>query len=156
MISSITTENKVKKELNNNKQENKNKKGNNNHYILIRFEDSESDKLQFTSDYINNYCIDEKYHYILIIHIQRNMNSENKQKRRIYTVPNIYNNINQLFIDNLDGPNITLEDLLSKDIKHVISMDPFKSFDKELRETLSEFVYDKMSENNENEILSNI
>ena len=150
MISTITTENKLNIQINDIK--NKNKRNNNNHYILIRFEDSESNKLQFTVDYILNYCKDENYHYILIIHLQRYMNSDYNQKRRIYSVPNIYNNINQIFIDNLDGPNIKLNDLFTKDVKEIFSLDVFNSFDKELRETLTDFVYDKMSEKNANEI----
>ena len=52
MISEINSEDKLKTQINDIK--NKNKKDNNNHYILISFEDFNSDKLQFTADYINN------------------------------------------------------------------------------------------------------
>ena len=38
------------------------------------------------------------------------MNSENKLKQKIYSIPNIYNNINQ-FIYNLAAPKITLKDI---------------------------------------------
>ena len=47
------------------------------------------------------------------MHIQRRFNNENEQKKeRIYSIPNINNNINQLFIDNLQDSNIYLKDLL--------------------------------------------
>ena len=35
------------------------------------------------------------------------MNTENKLKQKIYSIPNIYNDINQ-FICNLEAPKITL------------------------------------------------
>ena len=159
MISAINTEGKLKIQLDDIK--NKNKLENNNRYILIKFEDFNSDKLQFTSDYIINYCKDE-YHYILIIYLHRYMNSDDKQQQRIYSIPNIYDNINQLFIDNLEAPEITLRELLSKNIKDIMfSANTFKNLDKEFRETLSNFVYDKMGEKtkietNRNSRMSNL
>ena len=144
MISAISTEEKLKTQIDDIK--NKNKKDNNQFYILIRFEDFNSNKIQFTSDYINNHCKDDGYHYILIIYLHRNMNSDNKKKQRIYSIPNIYNNINQLFIDNLEGPELTLRDLLTKSVKDIMfSANVFSNLDKEFRETLTDFVYDKMA-----------
>ena len=52
MISAISTEEKLKTQIDDIK--NKNKKDGNKFYILIRFEDFNSNKIQFTSDYINN------------------------------------------------------------------------------------------------------
>ena len=143
MISAISTEEKLKTQIDDIK--NKNKKDGNKFYILIRFEDFNSNKIQFTSDYINNHCKDDGYHYILIIYLHRNMDSDNKKKQRIYSIPNIYNNINQLFLDNLEGPELTLRDLLTKSVKDIMfSANVFSNLDKEFRETLTDFVYDKM------------
>ena len=82
------------------------------------------------------------------------MNSNNKQSQRIYSIPNIYSNINQLFIDNLAAPEITLRDLLSKSVKEIMfTANVFKNLDKEFRETLSNFVYDKMAEKTKIELI---
>ena len=96
------------------------------------------------------------------IYLHRYMNSDDKQQQRIYSIPNIYDNINQLFIDNLEAPEITLRELLSKNIKDIMfSANTFKNLDKEFRETLSNFVYDKMGEKtkietNRNSRMSNL
>ena len=84
------------------------------------------------------------------------MNSDNKIKQRIFSIPNIYNNINQLFIDNLAAPEITLSDILDKNVKDIIfSSDVFKNLDKEFREKLSNFVYEKMMEKTKIELNQN-
>ena len=154
MISSINKEENLKIHIEEIKNKNKNK--NDNHYILIKFEDYNSNKIQYTSDYINNYCKDDEYHYIFVIYLHRNMNSDNKIKQRIFSIPNIYNNINQLFIDNLAAPEITLSDILDKNVKDIIfSSDVFKNLDKEFREKLSNFVYEKMMEKTKIELNQN-
>jgi len=154
MISAISTEEKLKTQIDDIK--NKNKNNSNNRYILIRFEDFNTNKMQFTADYINNYCKDDEYHYILIVYLHRNMDKDNKEKQRIYSIPNIYNNINQLFIDNLEGPEITLKYLLTNNIKDImLSANVFRNLDKEFRETLTDFVFDKMTEKNKIELDQN-
>ena len=82
MISEINTEEKLKSDINENKRkycyENKNK-----HLIIINFEQYNTNKIQFISDYISNYCKDDDYNYIFIIHIQRSFNIEkNKSKKK--------------------------------------------------------------------------
>jgi hypothetical protein len=154
MISAIRTEEKLKTQIDDIK--NKNKNDNKNTYILIKFEDYNSNKIQFVADYINRCCKDDEYHYIFIIYIHRNMKSDNKIKQRIFSIPNIYNNINQLFIDNLAAPEITLSDILDKNVKDIIfSSDVFKNLDKEFREKLSNFVYEKMMEKTKIELNQN-
>ena len=143
MISDINSEEKLKTLINDIK--NKNKKNYYNNYILIRFEDFNSKKIQYIADYILNVCKKDDYHYILIIYIHRNFNSDNKLEQKIYSIPNIYDNINQLFIDNLEGPEITLKELLTKNIKDIMFHDIFDDLEKEFRETLIDFVYDRMS-----------
>ena len=49
------------------------------------------------------------------------MHSDFEREQRIYSIPNIYENINQLFIDNLEGPEITLDDLLNKSVEYIMS-----------------------------------
>ena len=48
------------------------------------------------------------------------MDADNLENQIIYSIPNIYNNINQIFIDNLAGPEITLKELLGKTIKDIL------------------------------------
>ena len=98
-----------------------NKVDNNKNFILIHFEDIDSDKLQYVVDIINYYYRNDEYHYILVIYINRNFNLNKNEGQIIYSIPNIYNNINQLFIDNLDGPEITLDSLLNKTVKEFLS-----------------------------------
>lgn len=127
MISAISTEEKLKTQIEDIK--NKNKKDNSDFYILIRFEDFNSNKIQYISDYIRGYCKNDKYHYILIIYLHRNMNSNNKQNQRIYSIPNIYNDINQIFINNLEGPELTLKKILTRNVKDIMSS-VFNNLDK--------------------------
>ena len=144
MIENISTEGNLKNKIDEIK--NKNKNTNIDYpYILIQFDDNNSKKIQFTSDYIINYLDYDGYHYIFIIYIHRNMNSGSKKVQRIYSIPNIYENINQLFIDNLEGSEISLNDLLNKDVKDI--MDSFNNLDKEFREALTNFFYDGLNSN---------
>jgi len=151
MISEIRTEGKLKSDIEDIKSKNKNG-DQNKHIILINFEQYNSNKIQFITDYINNYCKNDDYNYIFIIHIQRSFKIENKDKKEIiYSIPNIYKNINQLFIDNLDGSNMSLKDILKRNIKEVMfSAESFKNLDNEFNDSLINFVYDAMNEKNKN------
>ena len=149
MISEIRTEDKLKNEIEDFKNKNKNEELN-KHIILINFEQYNSNKIQFITDYISNYCQDDDYNYIFIIHIQRSF--DNSKTEIIYSIPNIYNNINQIFIDNLQGSNITLKQVLKQNIKDVMfNADAFKNLDNEFRDTLINFVYEQMAEKNKND-----
>ena len=158
MISEINSEEKLKSNIdeiksNNRKEDDQAKR----HIILIQFEQYNSNKIQFITDYINTYCKDnddKDYNYIFIIYLQRNFYFENKEKKeRIYSIPNIYNNINQLFIDNLEGPDITLKNLLEKNLKDVMfSAEVFKDLDNEFKDLLTNFVYEEMESKSKIEI----
>ena len=131
--------------------------------ILINFEQYNSNKIQFISDYINNYYKDNNYNYIFIIHIHRSFKIEKKTKKEktIYSIPNIYRNINQLFIDNLQGSDISLKDLLKRNIKDVMfNSNAFKNLDNEFKDILVNFVYEeiekKKNQKKEKSILTNV
>ena len=139
MISEINTEEKLKTKINDIKNKMK------EHFLLIRFEDYNTNKIQFTADFINNYYKEDEYYYIFIIYLRRNFNSDKTENQKICSIPNIYDNINQLFIDNLEGPEVTLYSLLNKTIKDIMfSEDAFSDLDKEFKESLIDFVYDKI------------
>ena len=78
---------------------------------------------------------------------------KSKKEKAIYSIPNIYQNINQLFIDNLQGSDISLNDLLKKSIKDVMfNADAFRNLDNEFKNILYNFVYEEMYEKNKNEM----
>ena len=138
LIEDVSTEENLKTQIDEIKNRNIN---NNTHYpyILFKFDDYNSNKIQFTSDYIINYLKDD-YHYIFIIYIHR------YSAQRIYSIPNIYENINQLFIDNLEGPEITLNDLLTKNVKDIMnSTGVFGDLDEEFEKSLTNFLYDALN-----------
>jgi hypothetical protein len=69
--------------------------------ICIHFQQSESRKIIFISNYILKNFKRDKYNYIFIIHIKRN----NNNNERIYSLADVNIDINQLFIDDLNGNN---------------------------------------------------
>jgi len=87
--------------------------------IFIDFDQSNTKKMKFISNFILNNFKDDKYNYIFIIHINRNFNTKNNE--RIYSLPDINPSINQIFIDNLNGnSNITIKDFLNGSIKDIL------------------------------------
>ena len=86
-----------------------------NKILIIQFQQSNSNKIHFIIDYIINYCKGDGYKYVLLIHIKRKfLNIPSGKKESIYSIPNINNDINNLFIDDLNGPNINLENISKK------------------------------------------
>ena len=139
MVSEIKTENQLKTLI----DEMKNKNDNNfekNNNILIQFEQLNSNKIQFISNFIIKYLRKDNYNYIFLIHIKRNFNSQNKEI--FYTIPDITPDIIQLFIDNLNGINIKLKDLFDKNIKDILDNEgELMDLNREFKKSLINFVY---------------
>jgi hypothetical protein len=116
-----------------------------NKIILVHFEQYDLNKIQYISDYISNYYKDDDYNYIFIIHIQRNFSFSNfeQNEKIIDSIPNIYDNINQLFIDNLNGPSdISLKGIMNKNIKHILlETSSYMNLESEFEESLLNFIY---------------
>ena len=93
-LSSINAEEKLKKSIDDIKI--KNSKKHNNDFIIIYLDNCDSDKMKFTANFINKYYKEDEYHYILILFINKHSYS------KFYSIPNFYNDINQLFIDHLE------------------------------------------------------
>ena len=163
MISEIGKENQLKEKLEEIITRNEDKVEPKNNIILIHFEQFNSNKIQFISDYImkfnKDYTVQKKkeilYNYIFLIHVQRKFfKSENKEKKElknrkdiIYSIPNIEDDINQLFIDNLNGPNVSLSYLLNCNIKDAIKSNNnniLSNFDEEFYNYLSDFIYEEI------------
>jgi len=145
MVSEIRNEKQLKITIEELKSKNENNKKEKDYNILIHFEQINSNKIQFISNFINKYFKQDKYNYILIIHIKRNFNFENKE--RIFSIPDINSDINQLFIDNLNGKGIKLQDLLEKNINDILNdNDELIDLNREFKIELTNFVYKELIE----------
>ena len=154
LISVIRPENQLKSKIDEFLIRNKNIEENDK-IIIINFEQTNSDKIQFVSDYIMNYCKEDNYNYIVIVHIKRMFNNDNQNYARIY---NINEEINQIFIDNLNGPSkFTLKDLLTQNIKGLILNNNKNLIDEEMefKNSLVNFVYKQRNEKDKIDILNN-
>ena len=145
MVSSIKTEYQLGNIIEEIKKKNEDKKIGLTYNIVINFEQFNSNKIQFISNYIINNCKNDIYNYIFIIHIKRNFDS--KSENRIYSIPNVNPLINQLFIDNLNSTEIKLKDLLDKNIKEIMDHnEKLMDLNKEFKRTLTSFVYKELNE----------
>ena len=147
MVSEIRSEHGLKTSIDEIKSKNENNKLKKEYIICIDFEQSNSIKMKFISNFILNSFKDDNYNYILIIHINRNFNEKNHE--RLYSLPDIEPSINQLFIDNLNGNNeIKLNELLTIDIKKILEdkkeqLKLKEEFDKTLINTLTKELNDR-------------
>ena len=138
-ISDIKNENQLKLKIEElkKKYDNSKQKNNKNIHILIHFEQINSNKIQYISNFINkNYKEKDDIRFIFIIHLKRNIRSNDLESgddseeeessisesedflsEKIYAIPDIDKDINQLFIDNLNGMEINLNNVLDKNIK---------------------------------------
>ena len=73
---------------------------------------------------------------------------KNNKNKMIYSIPDIDPEIEQLFIDNLNGPNnISLRDLLKKPIKQIMSENSaYMNLNDEFNKLLESFVYKELNE----------
>ena len=150
MISEITSENQLKMIINNMASQNIN--DSNKNKIFIHFDESNSKKVGFMINFIKNnffkYKENNNFKFIFIIHVKRsflleveetkeeqNKKKDDKEKKieKIYSVPDIDENIYQLFIDNLNGSNIKLEEILSESIENFVKDGLNELFGKELK-----------------------
>ena len=142
MISEINSEDGLKNLIDEIKIKNENNKLKKDYNkICIHFEQSNSKKLEYISNFILKNFKDDKFNYILIIHINRNF-KKNNNNEPIYSLSDINPDINQIFIDNLNGSNsIKLKDLLGNNIQEILNNNKQKldeEFDRILRNYLSE------------------
>ena len=86
---------------------------------------------------------EDKYNYIFIIHINRDFK---KKKEKIYSLPDINDDINQMFIDNFNGNNsIRIKDLLgNNNIKIFDNNRNSMKFDEEFNNILTNFLLEAL------------
>ena len=144
MISEIRSENHFNNLIEEIKKKNEVNEIKNLDYIIIHFEQSDSKKLEFICNYILKYFKLDKHKYIILMHIHRNF-KKNKNKG-IYSIPNISPEINQIFIDNLNGcKKIAFKDLMTTDISTIFEeYYEYLELDYEFIKTLNIFLKQKL------------
>ena len=150
MVSEIKNENHLISIIDEIKNKNENVKYNNekSYNILIHFEHVNSNKIQFISNFIIKNFKEDKYNYLLIIHIKRNFNLDINES--IYSIPDINPNINQIFLDNLNSKRIKLQDFLEKNIIDIMNDHELIDLDREFKRSLTSFVYRELIEKSTN------
>ena len=156
MVSEIKSENHLKNLIVEIKNKNENSNGEKNYNIFIHFDQSNSKKIQFISNFIINRLKEDNYNYIFIIHVKRNFKSQTNYDM-VYSLSDINPDIKQIFIDNLNAINIKLKELFDKSIKDILSDNvnaELMDLDKEFERTLKNFVNEEFIE--EKNISNNI
>ena len=135
LISEIKSENDFKTKIAEIKKYSNNRE---DQYICIHFDQSNSKNIKFISNLLTKFKDD--YKYIIIIHINRNFNKNINDK--IYSVPDINPDINQLFIDNLNDNNtIKLKDILQNGLQNLLKEKRYElNLDDEFNKTLKNFL----------------
>jgi len=146
MISEINSEDQLKTLIDELKIRNDNNKLKKDCNLYIHFEKSNSKKIKYISNLVLNNYKDDKYHYIFIVHINRNFKKQKNEK--IYSLPDIYDDINQLFIDNLNGNNsIKLNDILGNNLKDIfVNNKESMKLDDEFNRILINYLIEKLRE----------
>ena len=145
MVSQIRSEDGLKNLIDEIKNQNENIKLKKEYNICIHFEQSNSEKIKFISNFIINNFMEDQYNYLIIIHINRKFNKKSHEK--IYSLTDINPDINQLFIDNLNASKIKLNDLLENDILIIIeeNKDDMK-IKEEFNKTLKNFIINELND----------
>ena len=150
MISEIESENQLLRNIKNmitekDEDKKKDKKANKyKNYIFIHFDESNSDKIGFLNSFIlNNYDKEEELKFIFIVHIKRNFKVD-PPSNKIFALPDINSKIEQLFIDNLNGQNIKLEEVISKTIQNLRDKD-LVNIEDEFNSALKKFTNDNLN-----------
>ena len=118
--------------------------------------------LNYVISFILNNYEESVQTFILIVHLKRNFDTTNKGERgknkksnlakgdKIYSQPDVDDdNVNQMFIDNLNGKNISLKDILNKSVKELFDDNQENiNLKTEFTRTLTSYIYKKFNNNN--------
>ena len=116
IISEIKRENNLIEQIN---HKIFNKQGK-NIYFILHFYQHELNKINFIISTLENNYPKEEIKFIFIVHIKRNMDKSKKDE--IYSIPDVNEKVDQIFIDNLNGINKVSLNSISKDgIKNILN-----------------------------------
>ena len=145
IISQIESENQLLHNINHmlsEKVDNKNKNKNDYiNFIFIHFDETNSNIIGFLISFImNNYNKNEnkEFKFVFILHVKRNFKVD-LPNEKIFAVPDINPDIYQLFIDNLNGPDINLSEIISNPIQKLRDKD-LLNIEEEFDNALAKFV----------------
>ena len=160
LISDIKSEKELKKKIINTINDYK-KLDKKKYYIFLRFVQSNSNNLNFVINFLKNNFQEEQIYFICIIHIKRNFNIKDKknidkkeQFEDIYSIPNLYSIVEQLFIDNLnslsqynetDNKTLNLKEILENS---VLSLIEYINLEKEFERAVRSFINKYLINNN--------
>ena len=159
MVNEIRSEDGLKNKIEEIQKRNENNKFKQEFNICIKFERANSNKIKFISNFILKNFKEDKYNYIFVVGINRSFKDNNNKfyYRKIYSLPDINPNINQLFIDDLNGNNnLNLKYLLTNDIKTILDekKDELK-LNEEFNKTLINIISKELNQKGfENEIIN--
>ena len=141
--SEIQLENLIKLKIKSNKNKDKYR-----NFIIFHFDISNSKYISFLISFVkNNFDENEEVKFIFLVHIKRNfkIKKDKEKSHEIYTFPDIDPKINQLFIDNLNGPEIKLNEIISNPFQSIINKGLLK-IEKEFNEVLNQFTLINLKE----------
>ena len=98
----------------------------NNNFFILHFYQHELNKINFIINTLKNNYPDEGIKFIFIVHIERIMDI--KKKEKIYSIPDVDESVDQIFIDKLDGLDISLDQIAENGILSILTKE--KLFDK--------------------------
>ena len=117
MISRIISESEFKRKIEEKKNVNEYNK-NDNGNIFVHFERSNSKNIKFVSYFMSNDFKGDDFNCVVVVHIDRNFGKNKIEK--IYSLPDINDELNKIFIDDLNGnKEIKLKYLLSGNLKEI-------------------------------------
>ena len=149
MISEIQSEQQMEDLVQEKLKQNK-ANPNKQQFIFLQFEATQSSKLSFLIPFVINNYPEENHKFIFIIHAKRSIDDK---RVSISNVIDVYPNVNQLFIDNLVGEKISLNDILEKSIKDILeenNNDITNSFNKVLKKFINKNINNDTFKGNNN------
>ena len=130
IISEIKRENDLIELINERKIKNK-------RIFIMHFYQNELDKINFIISTLKNNYKDGNFKFFLIVHIKRFMDGGKKEK--IYSIPDIDEKVDQIFIDNLNGLPISLSDIEEKGIIGILENKELINISNEFNRALKEY-----------------
>ena len=117
----------------------------NNNLIFIHFDVYNLNKINYVINFVfKNYSDIKHLKFIFIVHIKRNFSIDDK---KIFSVPDIISDVYQLFIDNLNGPDIKLNNITRNSIQYFINNN-YINLEDEFNKAIKKYTENYLEKNN--------